>query len=192
MKWYELVKIVHFLGLIAVIGFFVIYSRAGPKLRAATDLSEVKVWLGLLELARPMVPGGAVMLLASGLTMAWMRWRGPYAFIGVGMVTLIIVWVLVARTAGAHLRAMMAGAMNSGDSGSVPAQLSQVILATRPWSTLFALNLATLGVLVVMTLKLSWVGAIATILVLSALGAFVGARLVESDRAKHTARSSDQ
>src|SRR3954468_10007383 len=78
MPWYELVKVVHFLGFTALIGFFIIYSRAGPKLRAATDVKEVRTWLGLLAVAQPMVPGGAGMLTVSGLIMAWMRWRGPY------------------------------------------------------------------------------------------------------------------
>jgi hypothetical protein len=33
MRWYELARIVHFLGLIALCGFFVIFARNAPPLR---------------------------------------------------------------------------------------------------------------------------------------------------------------
>jgi hypothetical protein len=182
VPWYELVKVVHFMGLIALIGFFIIYSRAGPRLRAATDMKEVRFWLGLLDLARPMMPGGAAMLLVTGLAMMAMRWRGSYPFATVGFVALIVIWAGVAIVGGRHLRAMHAAAGTT--DGAVPPELARVILDPRPWTTLFALNTTALGVLIVMTTKLDWPWAVGVVGVLGALGGFAGSSMVKRDRAK--------
>ncbi|HKO47175.1 MAG TPA: hypothetical protein VJV79_05600 [Polyangiaceae bacterium] len=180
MPWYELAKVVHFLGLIALFGFFVIYSRAGPRLRKAKDLAEVRVWLGLLDLAKPMMPGAGVMLIASGVTMGMLRWKGPYPFMMVGLITIAIIWTLAARIGGRHLGAMHAAAV--AESGPVPPELSRIILDPKPWATLFALNTAALGVLIVMTTKLGWVGAVSVVLGLAILGALIGSRMVAGER----------
>ena len=180
MRWYELVKFVHFMGLIAVAGFFIIYSRAGPRLRAATDMKEVRVWLGLLEVARPMMPGGAMMLILSGLVMGWMRWRGLFPFMIVGLVTLGIAWATSARAGGRHLRAMRAAA--TAESGAVPPELARVIGDPGPWSAMLAINLAVIGVILIMTLKLGWIAAPAVVVALGALGLLVGRAALGRER----------
>jgi hypothetical protein len=182
VPWYELTKVVHYLGLIALVGFFIIYSRVGPRLRAATDMKEVRVLLGLLDLARPMMPGGAAMLLLSGLAMVAMRWKGPYPFVTVGFIALIVIWTGVAIVGGRHLRAMHSAA--GTNEGAVPAELARVILDPRPWTTLFALNTTALGVLVVMTTKLDWAWAIGVVVAMAALGGLVGSSMVKRDREK--------
>lgn len=180
MGWYELALVVHFLGLIAIAGFFVIYSRAGPALRKATDMAEVRVWLGMLEAAKPMMPGAGVLLILSGFVMASMRWRGPYPFVTVGLVALIIIWIAAAVVGGRHRRAMQAAAGTA--TGAVPAELSRVILNPKPWATMFSLNLAALGVLFVMTTKINWIPAISVLVGLAIVGGFLGARLTAGDR----------
>jgi hypothetical protein len=180
MGWYELALVVHFLGLIAIGGFFAIYSSAGPGLRKATDMAEIRVWLGMLDAAKPMMPAAGVLLILSGLVMASIRWKGPYPFMTVGLVTLIIIWILAAVVGGRHRRAMQAAAGTA--TTQVPAELSRVILNPKPWATMFALNLAALGVLFVMTTKIGWGPAISVVVVLAILGAFLGAKLATGDR----------
>jgi hypothetical protein len=184
MPWYELAKVVHFLGLIALFGFFVIYSRAGPRLREATEVQEVLVWLGLLERAQPMLPGGAAMLLLSGLAMAALRWRGPYPFVAVGLAAVLIIWVgaIVGRR---HLRAMRRGV--TGVRGPVPVELSREIRRPGPWVTHFALNGAALGTLYIMTTKPAWAVALGVVLGLAALLAGVAWSLARRERRGSTA-----
>jgi hypothetical protein len=167
MGWYEIAKVVHFMGLIALFGFFVIYARAGERLRAATTLAEARTWLGMLEATRGMLPGGAVMFIVSGVTMAALRWRGSYPFIVVGMVTLLAIWVAWALVGARHLRAMRI-AVGEAD-GAVKPAIAQVILDPARWGTVGALNGASLGVLFVMTTKLGWVAAIAVVVLVAAL-----------------------
>ncbi|MGH7651108.1 MAG: hypothetical protein ACREMS_04630 [Gemmatimonadaceae bacterium] len=188
MGWYELALVVHFLGLITIGGFFVVYSHAGPGLRKATDMAEIRVFLRILDAAKPMMPAAAVLLILSGFVMASMRWRGPYPFVTVGLVALVIIWILAAVVGGRHRRAMLAAAGTA--TGPVPVELSRVILNPRPWSTMFALNLAAIGVLFVMTTKIGWVAAISVVVVLAIVGALLGARLAGRDRKRFEGASA--
>ena len=167
MGWYEIAKVVHFMGMIALFGFFVLYARAGTRLRAATTLHDVRVWLGMLDAARGMIPGAATMFTLSGVTMAYLRWRGPFPFMIVGFVTLVVIAALWSLVGARHLRAIR-NAAGDGD-GPVPAELSRLILDPVPWGTVGALNGASLGVLFVMTTKLGWVPAIAVVLLLATI-----------------------
>jgi hypothetical protein len=188
MPWYELLKIVHFLGLIALFGCFVIYPRAGSRVRAATTMDEVRGWLGMLELTRGMFHGGAGMLLLSGIGMAAMRWRAPVPFVAVGMITLLAMWIVFAVSGNRHLRAIRAAV---GDStGPVPSDLSRTILNPRPWATMLALNIVALGVLFEMTLKLGWAGAVALVVGSAILGAVIGGAVVRRERNSVGAASS--
>jgi len=185
MGWYELAKVVHFMGLIALFGFFVIQARAGERLRAARTLGEARTWLGMLDGARGMLPGGAVMFIVSGAAMAALRWRGPYPFMAVGFVTLVLIWVVWATVGARHLRAMRAAV---GDAeGPVTSAIASTILDPARWGTTGALNGAALGVLFVMTTKVGWGAAIAIVLLLAAL---VGAIFTTQVRRKRDALAS--
>ncbi|MFL5620757.1 MAG: hypothetical protein ACJ79A_20445 [Gemmatimonadaceae bacterium] len=185
MGWYELSKVLHFLGLIALFGFFVVWSRAGGKLRAAATASEARTWLALLDMTRPILPGGAVMLGVSGMAMAALRWRGPYPFMVIGLVALITIWVVWALVGARHLRAMRAAVGES--DGPLPAAATRQILDPRPWGVLGLLNGAALGVLFVMTTKLGWLAAVAVVVALAAL---VGGAFTAGVRRQRDARVS--
>ena len=163
MRWYELVKIVHYLGLIAMFGAFVIHPRAGLRLRAAGTAPEARTWMGFLDLTRGMFHGGAAMMLLSGLTMAAMRWRGQVPFVAVSLVTLSIVWVVWTLVPGRHLRAMR-WTIDGAGPGPLAAEVTRVICAPGPWIVALAINVAMLGVLFEMTLKLGLAGGIALVL----------------------------
>jgi len=185
MGWYEIAKVVHFMGLIALFGFFVVWSRAGRKLRAAATANEARTWLTLLDMTRPMLPSGAVMLAASGIAMAALRWRGAHPFVAVGLVAVLLIWLGWAIVGVRHLRAMRAAV---GDSaGPVPASAAAVILDPAPWGVLGLLNGAALGVLFVMTTKLGWVAAVAVVV---ALAGIVGVAFTVGVRRQRDAAAS--
>jgi hypothetical protein len=180
MRWYELAKIVHFMGLVALFGFFMINVRSGMQLRAATQLSDVRTWLGVLQGARGMLHGGSGMLLISGIVMIALRWRGQYPFATIGMVALLLIWAL-SVVGGRHLRAIQAAIPNG--NGSIPDGLRAIILAPGPWAVTAAMNGAALGVLLVMTWKPGWVGAAATLLLTSAAAGMIGNVSIRRQRA---------
>jgi hypothetical protein len=180
MPWYELTKVVHFMGFIALFGFFVLYARFGPRLRSARTLDEVRTWLGVLEAARGMFHGGAAMFLLSGIVMAALRWRGPYPFVAVGMATLIVMWVLWAAIGSRHLR-MMRAAVGTG-AGAVPVELSRTILDPARWAVLTGMNGAALAVLVIMTTKPGLAWAVGLVLAAAAIGAVAGGVMIRRQR----------
>jgi hypothetical protein len=184
MRWYELAKIVHFMGLVALFGFFMINLRSGMQLRAATQLNDVRTWLGVLQGARGMLHGGSGLLLISGVVMIALRWRGPFPFATIGMLTLLAIWAL-SVVGGRHLRAMHA-AVPSGN-GPIPDGLRAIIFAPRPWAVTAAMNGAAAGVLFVMTWKPEWIGAAATVLLTSAAGAMIGNASIRRQRATASA-----
>ena len=182
MPWYELVKVVHFLGLIALFGSFVIYPRAGERLRTAANLADVRSWLGMLELTRGMFHGGVVMMLLSGAGMAAMRWRAPYPFVTVGLIALLFMWVVGSLTGLGHLRAIRA-ATPEGD-GAVPAELSRIIRAARPWTMMFSVNLTALALLLIMTIKPGWAVSLAIAVAFAILGAVIGSTIVRRESSR--------
>jgi hypothetical protein len=174
MPWYELVKAVHFFGLIALFGAFAIYVRASGHLRAADTLAKERAALGWLDATRGMLSGGTAMMLASGVVMVGLRWRGPIPFTTEGLVTLLLIWV-VSLINHRHLRDVAAAAPAA--DGPTTADLRAVILRPLPWTIMLARNTAALGVLLVMTLKTGWAVSVAIVVILTAIGAVVGRRL---------------
>jgi hypothetical protein len=184
MRWYELAKIVHFVGLVSLFGFFMINMRFGMQLRAASYTNDVRTWLGVLERARGMLHGGSGLLLISGIAMIALRWRGRFPFATIGMLTLLLMWLLSA-VGGRHLRAIRA-AVPSGN-GPVSESLRAIILAPRPWAITAAMNGAAGGTLIVMTWKPGWVAAAATVLLTSAAGAIMGNASIRRQRVRASA-----
>ena len=181
MRWYELWKAVHFLGLIALFGSFVIHPRAGAHLRAAASVDEAREWLSFLQVTRGMFHGGAGMLLLSGIAMAILRWGiTSVPFVTVGMVTVLVMWIVFASMVAPHMRAVDAALGSAG--GPVSAEQSRIIRRVRPWAAMLAINLMALGVLFEMTLKLGWIPAIALVSGGALLGALAGMRVAQGRR----------
>jgi hypothetical protein len=172
MPWYQLTKIVHFMGLVSLVCAFMIYPRVGEKLRGATTLRDARGWLGFLDITRGMFHGGAGMTLLSGIVMTGMRWRAPTAFATVGLIALPIIWITFAVVCAPHMRAMHAAL---GDAeGPVSPAAAAVLNTPRPWIAIVAMNLTAIGVLFEMTLKLDWLGAILLVAAGAILGTVIG------------------
>ena len=174
MPWYEITKVVHFLGLIALFGAFAIYARAGAHLRTATASSGVRGALVWLDATRAMVNGGMIMMLISGIVMVAIRWRGAVPFTTVGLITLVLIGA-VSVIVNRHLRDITA-ALPAGD-GAPPAELRAIIMRPTPWAVSLGRNAAALGVLLIMTLKTGWLASVLIVVVLAAVGAVIGGRL---------------
>lgn len=174
MPWYELTKLVHFLGFIALFGAFAIHARAGGYLRGATTVAGIRGALVWLDATRAMLNGGMAMMLASGLVMVGLRWRGAVPFTTIGMIVLLLIGA-ASLISNRHLRAI-AAAIPAGD-GPPSAELHAVIREPSPWTVALSRNTAALGVLIIMTLKTGWIASIAIVIVLATLGALIGRRI---------------
>jgi len=175
MHVYEITKVVHFLGLISLVGFFIVYQRIVPGIRASQDMSQVRTWIGLLSNIRPMLPSGAIMMLASGLVMTSMRWRTQaYPFATIGLVVILMIAIGGSIAVARQLRALEAAA--TAPTGPVSDAVSRAAWHGGTWTFMLTVNFAAIGVLVLMTTKVGWIPAITIVMVLAAVGAFIGTR----------------
>jgi hypothetical protein len=176
MNAYNIALFVHFLGLITLFGAFVIYPRAGMRLRAAGTRGEVRGWLGLLEATRPMFGAGPGLLFLSGLYMSAVKWKAAYPWIVVAFIGLVAISALAGRVGTRHLRAVRTAVGES--DGPVPIELSRLIGDPKPWTIMMAMNGTAVGVVWIMTTKPGWIGAVGVVAVATALGAIVGSAMV--------------
>jgi hypothetical protein len=156
MPWYNLLLVVHFLGVVAVVGCLMFYARAGGRLRGSVSAAEMPAWITMLGWATRLVGGGAALLLASGLGLAALRWRAPAAFTTVGLVTIVVVGATMGAVGRGQLRPLR-GAADAGDA----ALMRRVVEQRGPWIAIAACNGAVIGALFVMTLKPGWLPSIA-------------------------------
>lgn len=177
MSVYNVALFIHFLGLIALFAGFAIYQRAGMRLRSANVLVEARIWLDLLMTTRGMFLGGSVMLLLTGLVMAWIRWREPIPWMTVAIVGLIAISMLAfianrglrpfARPTALHVRV----------SDPVPSDLTRAIEERSQWIMMGAANGMALAIVWLMITKPGWLMSISILLALALLGAAMAARL---------------
>jgi hypothetical protein len=175
MQAYDVALFVHLMGLIAVFGGFVIYHRAGVRLRAARGVDQATAWLSLLDSAGPMFPGGLIMLLASGLFMTFTRWRTMQPWIVAGMIGLIMVWILGATIVDRHRRTMRRALVDQ--AGPLPPNVLQVIHNPLPWTMVAVLNGLSIGIVFVMSTKPQWLVATIALAAPTLAGALIGGRV---------------
>jgi hypothetical protein len=180
MTAYDVALFFHLMGVIAMFSGFAIYTRTGMRLRAATDMDQVRSWLGMLESSGPMFASGSVLLLVSGVYMMATRWRAPLPWISVALVGLLTIWIVSATVSGRHLRRIREAVADS--RGSISGELSFRIANPFAWTVVTALNGLALGIVFVMTTKPGWIGSIAVAIGAMIVGAAVGASLVRKDR----------
>jgi hypothetical protein len=178
MRWYELTKLLHFMGLLSMGGYAMFYARIGGRLRGAATVGDARTWLGLLRASRGMLHGGAGLLLLSGIIMIGMRWHGAFPFATIGMIALLAIW-LVGIIPGRHLRALD-NVMPTND-GPVSPELRAALVRPLPWMVGFAANLSTLGVLFIMTVKPGWGLTTGIVIGMAALGAVIGRSAVQRE-----------
>ena len=181
MLAYNLALFIHFIGLISVFGGFVIVARAGSRLRAASDMDQVRTWLALLTTTGPMFGAGYGMLLLSGIYMTATRWRGAHPWLVVAVLSLLVIWIVGGVIVGRHVRAMNVAAA-AETRASVSRELAVQIANPSLWRTVGALNGIAMGVVLIMTVKPGWLGSLAVALIAAGIGAALGAATTRRDR----------
>jgi len=172
MLAYNIALFIHFVGLISVFGGFVIVARAAPRLRAATDIEQVRTWLALLTTTGPMFGAGYGMLGLSGIYMTAVRWRAAHPWLIVAMVSLLAFFIVGGAIIGRRVRAMNEAA--AATRGSISGELALQIADSSLWRTVGALNGLAMGVVFVMTVKPGWLASISVAVIAAVTGALVG------------------
>jgi len=182
---YDLALVAHFLGLIGLFGGFIIYHRVMPGLRRATTGKEARPWLGLLAATPRMQEGGLGFLLVSGLTMAFLRWRGVFPWMVVGLTGLVLIGFLTGGVSGKWIGRVRHEVGAAGD-GPFPGHLRGILSATTPWATTSAANGMALSLLWIMTAKPGWIGSLGVLVIAGVAGGWVGILVGSSKGTRET------
>lgn len=169
---YGVALFIHMIGLINLFGGMVLIQQGGRRLRAATTWEEAQHWYRLLLPTRGMFIGATLLMLASGLYMAWRQWTMETPWIVVGFVVLAVFGVVGAAVVQRRLAAMARSAADR--RGAIAEHERHLLVSPGFWSPVFALNGGALGVVWLMTRKPGWIESILVPLVLMVVGAAVG------------------
>jgi hypothetical protein len=181
MSGYGTSLFLHLVGAILLFSAAVLTHFVGAKLRKATTVQEVRLWLGFARGAQPLFPIGGIILLLTGLHLAGAGWDFRQPWILVGLVVLLILLPMGPLVQRPRFMAIgMAAA--TAEPGPVPPSLSEAILNPFTWRYLSGTTGLALGQLWIMTQKPGWTGALVAPLVLGVIGWIYGGALAAKDR----------
>jgi hypothetical protein len=176
MSSHGVAMFVHLLGVITLFGGIGLQQRGGTRLREATTVGEVRLWLGLLRPTGRMLPAAVVILLASGLYLTAQEWTLATPWIATAAVTVLAMVAVGAAVLGRRFRAIGIAAADAAE-GPVPPEVAGLLRAPGVWAALSGVNGAALGVLWLMTNKPVWATSVGVVVVATVIGAAVGAIL---------------
>jgi hypothetical protein len=180
MNAYQVSLFFHFVGLISLFGAAIMMHQVGARVRRASTVEEVRLWLGFGRTIQPMFPIGSILLLLSGGHMAGSRWGMDQPWIVVGLTTVLLLIPVGPLIQRPRFMAMARAAMTS-PPGPVSRELARLLTDPAPWS-LQSLNAgAATGLLWIMTLKPGWAGSVAAVVLLAAAGGAIGHALARLD-----------
>ena len=183
MSLFSVMRFFHFLGLISLFGASFMMWRVGRSLRRAGTVEEVRVLLVLARGIVPFFPVGGVLLLVTGLHMAGTAWSFTVPWILVALLTLVTFLVLGPTVQRPAFMAMGKAAMTA-QPGPLSAEVKNVVTNPRVWGLIYASTAGAFALLWIMIQKpAGWVGAAVPVLAIVALGAFLGVRAAQRDRA---------
>ena len=175
MAFYPYTLLLHIVG---VIGLFIAISLElviVSRLRAAKTTIQIHEWLALSRVTDLVLPISAVFILISGLVLTFTTWGWGHAWIELSLGLLVLMGILGSVVNGPRMKAIHLAAQ-AAPVGEIPAALRKVISnpvlrAYTPISILVAL-----GTVIMMVLKLDWIGSgivIALLLIAGLIFAFV-------------------
>src|SRR5262245_58348870 len=162
---------IHLMGVITLFVAIGIVQRGGARIRGASTVGEMRLWLGLVESTNRMFPAGTLLILLSGLYLAARFWSFRVPWVSVAMASIVVMAVVGGTVIGRGLR-KIAGA--AAGSGPVSVDLARIARRPAPWIAAAALNGMALGVVWIMVRKSGWAESIAVILAFAVIGTLAG------------------
>jgi uncharacterized membrane protein len=178
MTLYPSILLLHIVG---VIGLFVALSlelAVVSRLRAAKTTTQVHEWLALSRVIDLILPVSAVLILISGLVLTFSAWGWGHAWIELSLGLLVLLGILGPVINGPRMKAIHV-ATQAAPIGEIPPALREVISNPVLRTYVPIPILAALGAVIMMVLKLDWLGSgmvIALVLMISLIFAFARKR----------------
>ncbi len=175
MHVYDAMLFVHILGVVMLFGAITLTQVGVTRLGRAATIEEMRLWVGMTQIAGRMFPISFVLILVGGLYMAGDRWSFGDPWIVVALASLVVLGALGGGVLGRTLEAV--GRSLADDGSARPAASpdfgARLSASLRP--PMMALAGVAIGVLWLMTNKPGWVASIAVVAGLGLVGAALGA-----------------
>lgn len=174
MTLYPYTLLLHIVG---VIGMFIAISlelAVVSRLRAAKTTTQVHEWLTLSRVIELVLPVSAVFILISGLVLTFSVWGWGHGWIELSLGLLVLLGILSPMINGPRMKAIHVAAQ-AAPVGEIPTALRKVISNSILRAYAPIPGLVALGVVILMVLKLDWLGSgivIALALIISLILAF--------------------
>ena len=175
MALYPYTLLLHIVG---VIGLFIALSlelAVVSRLQAAKTTTQVQEWLTLSRVIDVLLPVSAGLILISGLVLTFSAWGWGYAWIDLSLGVLVLLGILGPVINGPRMKAIQV-AVQATPVGEIPPALRTVIADPMLRAYAPIPILGALGAVILMVLKLDWLGSgmvIALVLIVGLIMAFV-------------------
>jgi hypothetical protein len=170
---------IHLLGVVTLFIAIGINQRVGAKIRAATSVEELRLWLGLVRSTSPMFPVAFLLILATGLFMAARSFSFDTPWIAVAIVSVVVALAIGGGVVG---RALGGVGKSAASASSITPELARAIANPVPWVGLGINNGIAVGLLWIMVAKPGWGQSIGVVVVLALAGAAAGFAARKSKR----------
>jgi hypothetical protein len=170
---YLLVVFAHVVVAIATFALMAIALFALIRAKGASTTEEIGTWLrGAAAVAR-WLPVGSLLLLLSGVFLAWSRWGFGSGWLEVSAAALLLISLAGAGVSGPRMRALGQAVMHAG-SGPVPGSIRARLADPVLWSTEHAIAGAVVAVVFLMEIKPALLESVFVVALGSVLGAASG------------------
>lgn len=175
MTLYSATLLLHIVGMI---GLFIALSLEVAvvfRLRVVKTTTQVHEWLALSRVIDVVLPVSAVFILISGLILTFSVWGWGHAWIELSLGLLVLLGILGPVINGPRMKAIHVAAQ-AAPVGEISPALRQAIFNPVLRVYIPIPVLVALGAVIMMVLKLDWLGSgmvIAGVLILGLISAFV-------------------
>lgn len=180
MSGYGIALFIHLLGVITLFGGIALQQRGAARLRDATTVEEVRLWMGFLRPTGQMMPAALLILLASGLYMTARAWTVGTPFVAIAIVAILLMAAVGGGVIGRRFAAIGRASAAAND-GPIPPELARLVRAPATWIALSAVNGAALGIVWLMTNKPGWGASVGLVAAPAAIAGGIG-RLISRSR----------
>ena len=158
MTLYPYILLLHIVGVIGLFIALTLELAVVSRLRAAKTTTQVHEWLTLSRVIDLVLPISAVFILISGLGLTFSAWGWGHAWIELSLGLLVLLGILGPVINGPRMKAIHVAAQ-AAPEGSIPPALRTAIFHPLLRAYVPIPILVALGAVIMMVLKLDWLGS---------------------------------
>jgi hypothetical protein len=162
---------IHLMGVITLFIAMAMTQRVGARMRAASTIGELRLWLSLAKTTGAMWPSAFALILLSGLYMTTTLWSFETPWIVTGIATLVVMGAVGGGLIG---RSFASIGRKAASAHGVTAELRREVCRPALWIAASALNGLALAVLWLMVNKPGWGQSLGVVAALGVAGAAAG------------------